>query len=39
VISAAAIRAREITPGEAVPLHDGDRVNLGAWTMITMTRS
>jgi hypothetical protein len=39
VISGAAIREREITPGEAVPLRDGDRVNLGAWTMITMTRS
>jgi pSer/pThr/pTyr-binding forkhead associated (FHA) protein len=29
----------EITPGEAVPLRDGNRINLGAWTMITMART
>jgi predicted component of type VI protein secretion system len=33
------VNGSEITPGEAVPLRDGDRLNLGAWTMITMTRS
>ena len=33
------VNGSEITPGEAVPLRDGDRINLGAWTMITMTRS
>jgi serine/threonine protein kinase len=32
------INGREITPREAVPLRNGDRINLGAWTMITMTR-
>jgi serine/threonine protein kinase len=32
------VNGSEITPGEAVPLRDGDRINLGAWTMITMTR-
>jgi serine/threonine protein kinase len=33
------VNGSEITPGEAVPLRDGDRINLGAWTMITMTRT
>jgi hypothetical protein len=32
------VNGREIAQGEAVPLRDGDRINLGAWTMITMTR-
>ena len=32
------VNGREIAPGEAVPLGDGDRIHLGAWTMITMTR-
>jgi pSer/pThr/pTyr-binding forkhead associated (FHA) protein len=33
------VNGSEILPGEAVPLRDGDRINLGAWTMITITRS
>ena len=33
------VNGSEIAEGEAVPLRDGDRINLGAWTMITMTRS
>jgi pSer/pThr/pTyr-binding forkhead associated (FHA) protein len=32
------VNGREIAQGEAVPLRDGDRIHLGAWTMITMTR-
>jgi serine/threonine protein kinase len=33
------VNGSEIPPGVAVPLRDGDRINLGAWTRITMTRS
>jgi serine/threonine-protein kinase len=33
------VNGREIPEGEVVPLRDGDRINLGAWTMITITRS
>jgi serine/threonine protein kinase len=32
------VNGSEIMQGEAVPLRDGDRIHLGAWTMITMTR-
>jgi pSer/pThr/pTyr-binding forkhead associated (FHA) protein len=32
------VNGSEITQGEAVPLRDGDRIHLGAWTMITMMR-
>jgi pSer/pThr/pTyr-binding forkhead associated (FHA) protein len=32
------VNGSEIVPGEAVPLRDGDRIYLGVWTMITMTR-
>ena len=32
------VNGSEIAQGEAVPLRDGDRIHLGAWTMITMTR-
>jgi len=28
----------EIPHGQAVPLHDGDRIHLGAWTALTITR-
>ena len=28
----------DVPPGEAVPLLDGDRIHLGAWTVITITR-
>jgi serine/threonine-protein kinase len=31
------VNGSEVGPGEAVPLREGDRINLGAWTMITMT--
>ena len=32
------LNGREIAPGDLVPLHDGDRINLGAWTVITVCR-
>jgi serine/threonine protein kinase len=32
------VNGSEIAQGEAVPLRDGDRIYLGAWTMITMSR-
>ena len=32
------VNGSEIRPGEAVPLHDGDRIHLGAWTALTITR-
>jgi pSer/pThr/pTyr-binding forkhead associated (FHA) protein len=30
------INGREITTGVRLPLHDGDRIHLGAWTVITI---
>jgi len=33
------VNGREIPQGEAVPLRNGDHINLGAWTMITIIRS
>ena len=33
------VNGREIAIGETVILHEGDRINLGAWTVITMYRS
>jgi pSer/pThr/pTyr-binding forkhead associated (FHA) protein len=30
------VNGAEIPTGERVPLHDGDRINLGAWTAITI---
>ena len=33
------LNGREIPTGSQVPLHDGDRINLGAWTAITVYRS
>jgi hypothetical protein len=33
------VNGTEIPVGEAVPLDDGDRIHLGAWTMITITRA
>ena len=30
------LNGREITVGELVPLRDGDRINLGVWTVITV---
>ena len=32
------VNGREIATGEIVTLHEGDRVNLGAWTVITVHR-
>ncbi len=32
------VNGSEIGVGDQVPLHDGDRVNLGAWTAITVHR-
>jgi serine/threonine protein kinase len=30
------LNGKDITPGEAVPLRDGDRIHLGAWTAIAI---
>ena len=30
------LNGRKIAIGDMVPLHDGDRINLGAWTVITV---
>jgi hypothetical protein len=32
------VNGNEIPTGNQVPLHDGDRINLGAWTAITVRR-
>jgi pSer/pThr/pTyr-binding forkhead associated (FHA) protein len=32
------VNGSEIGIGDQVPLHDGDRINLGAWTAITVHR-
>jgi FHA domain len=32
------VNDQEATPGVQVPLHDGDRIHLGAWTVITIRR-
>jgi hypothetical protein len=32
------VNGSEIRQGEAVPLHDGDKIHLGAWTALTITR-
>ena len=32
------VNGRKIAIGDPVPLHDGDRINLGAWTVITVHR-
>jgi hypothetical protein len=32
------VNGRDIPAGAEVPLHDGDRINLGAWTVITISR-
>jgi hypothetical protein len=33
-----AVNGSEIPPGEAVPLRDGDRIHLGAWTELQVVR-
>jgi pSer/pThr/pTyr-binding forkhead associated (FHA) protein len=32
------VNGRDVPPDVAVPLHHGDRIHLGAWTVITITR-
>jgi serine/threonine protein kinase len=32
------VNGRDVPPDEAVPLRHGDRIHLGAWTVITLTR-
>jgi pSer/pThr/pTyr-binding forkhead associated (FHA) protein len=32
------VNGNEIPPNHAVPLRDGDRIHLGAWTALTITR-
>ena len=32
------VNGSEIPAGQAVPLHDGDRINLGAWTELRVVR-
>jgi pSer/pThr/pTyr-binding forkhead associated (FHA) protein len=32
------VNGRELKVGEMVTLHEGDRINLGAWTVITVHR-
>jgi pSer/pThr/pTyr-binding forkhead associated (FHA) protein len=32
------LNGREIAIGDLITLHDGDRINLGAWTVITVHR-
>ena len=32
------VNGSDIGTGDQVPLHDGDRINLGAWTAITVHR-
>jgi serine/threonine protein kinase len=33
------VNGKDIPPREPVPLRDGDRIHLGAWTVITISRS
>jgi hypothetical protein len=33
------VNGKEIPTGVPVPLHDGDRIHLGAWTLITVSRA
>jgi pSer/pThr/pTyr-binding forkhead associated (FHA) protein len=32
------VNGREVPAGDLIPLRDGDRINLGAWTAITVHR-
>jgi len=32
------VNGKDVPPGQTVPLRDGDRIHLGAWTVITITR-
>ena len=31
------VNGSEVRPGQIVPLHDGDVIHLGAWTVLTIT--
>ncbi|HEY0936556.1 MAG TPA: FHA domain-containing serine/threonine-protein kinase [Trebonia sp.] len=33
------VNGQDVPPGDSVPLRPGDRIHLGAWTRITITRS
>ena len=33
------LNGREIPAGKEIPLHEGDRINLGAWTVISLHRA
>jgi pSer/pThr/pTyr-binding forkhead associated (FHA) protein len=33
------VNGKELATGIPVPLHDGDRIHLGAWTVITVSRA
>jgi serine/threonine-protein kinase len=33
------VNGRDVAPGDSVPLRPGDRIHLGAWTKITITRN
>ena len=33
------VNGTEIAVGVPVPLHDGDRIHLGAWTVITVSET
>jgi hypothetical protein len=33
------VNGRDIATGVPVPLHDGDRIHLGAWTVITVSEA
>jgi hypothetical protein len=33
------VNGQDVPSGESVPLHDGDRINLGAWNQIIITRA
>jgi hypothetical protein len=30
------LNGSELAPGEVVPVHDGDRIHLGAWTELRL---
>jgi serine/threonine protein kinase len=32
------VNGKDVPPGKTVPLREGDRIHLGAWTVITITR-
>jgi pSer/pThr/pTyr-binding forkhead associated (FHA) protein len=32
------LNGAEVAPSETTPLHDGDRINLGAWTLLVISQ-